>query len=189
MPTFVQITGLRAVSGGTHRLRRTTPRLPATAGSEAVVEVGAGMAADLGVAALTSAAGVKTAKEGAYGCVHPFVEIADHVVDRIAPPSTLAALGRSGLAQQRAVLGFHEVESRIEVTARRVVMQNLCGVGFTEDVTPPFLILVAVRELATSLAAASKHPLFEGAQALACVATGELGEVAAEVPAGRDARM
>ncbi len=124
------------------------------------------MAADLGVAAFTGATRVEAAYEGADGRVHPLVEIADHIVDRIATPRALAALGRAGLAQERSIRASDEIEARVEVPGRHIVMQDLPWMRFAEDVAAAFFIVVAVREFVAAFAAASEQPLIEGAQAL-----------------------
>src|SRR6187402_1680040 len=164
------------------------PSLAAAAASEAVVEVSARVAADLRIAAFARAARVEATEESAHGCVHPLVEIADHVVDCVAAPRALAALGRTSLAQERPVRALHQIEPRVEVTRRTVMMQDLCGVSLAVDVAAAFFIVVAVGVFVAAFATAGELPLVERAQALARVATGDFGEVPAQVAAGRRAR-
>src|SRR6478609_4045568 len=96
----------------------------AAADAEAVVEIVVGMATDPSVAPLAGAAGKEAALEGAARIVDPFVEVADHVVDRVLAPFAAAARGRAGLAEQRPRVALGEVQAGIEVVLRSISVKD-----------------------------------------------------------------
>src|SRR5262249_50775222 len=103
-------------------------------------------------------------------------------------PFALAAGGRAGSSKERLIAFLDEVEARVGVADRRVVVKDERGMRSAEDVARALLIGVAVRELPVLLTLARGQPLVVAAEAFARVLARGLRDEAGEIAVGDHAR-
>ena len=142
------------------------------------------MGAYPGFAAQLGGTRVEAALKRPLRVINPFVEVADHVVDDVATPNALAALGRAGPMQQWAAFSRGQIQPRIEMSFGGISMEKYSRMRLSENVAGTGHVLVTVRELLVLFSAAGQHPFVLGAQALARAAACLGGSVPIQIAAG-----
>src|SRR4051794_19710909 len=97
--------------------------------------------------------------------IHPFVEIADLVVDGVLSPIAAAARGGARLAQQWSGFAVGQIQAWIEVIFGRIAVEHDGWVRLAKDVAHTVLVAVAVRKLGRVLTLTRGRPFGGRAQA------------------------
>lgn len=155
---------------------------PATARSQAVIQVFWAVTRDARETSGPRTARVESPDEDPTRIVDPLVDIADHVEEGVLTPATLTGGGLPRLPEQGAFGIGGEVQSGIEVIFRHVSIEKVGWVAVAMDIAGASHVLAAIRVLRSCLSLAGEHPLALEAESFPRVRTSSFGSRVIQIP-------